>query len=113
VRAPHQPDSGDLVWMDFSPHAGTEQGGRRPGLVLSPKPFNIATGLAIVCPITSKVKGGSFEVPLPSDTKLGGVALCDHVRSTDWLARNAEFHAKAPPQFLNTVLATVAAIIGL
>ena len=109
----HQPDAGDLVWMDFSPHAGTEQGGRRPALVLSARAFNVATGLAIVCPITSKVKGGSFEVPLPRETNLQGVALCDHVRSTDWIARNIEFHGKAPSHLQDAVLAQVAAIIGL
>ncbi|MFD2814934.1 type II toxin-antitoxin system PemK/MazF family toxin [Paracoccus aerius] len=60
----YQPDRGDLVWLDFDPQAGTEQAGRRPAIVLSPQNFNIATGLAIFCPITNQGKGSSFEVPL-------------------------------------------------
>ena len=39
----YQPDRGDLIYLDFSPQAGTEQAGRRPGLVLSSRDFNIAT----------------------------------------------------------------------
>jgi len=30
------PDRGDLVWLEFTPPAGSEQVGRRPALVLSP-----------------------------------------------------------------------------
>ena len=49
----YQPDRGDLIYLDFSPQAGTEQAGRRPGLVLSSRDFNIATGLVAVCPLTN------------------------------------------------------------
>ena len=48
----YQPDRGDLIYLDFTPHAGTEQGGLRPALVLSHRDFNIATGLAFVCRYT-------------------------------------------------------------
>jgi mRNA interferase MazF len=36
---------------------GHEQSGRRPALVLSPSSYNNKVGLAILCPITSQVKG--------------------------------------------------------
>jgi len=32
------PDAGDLIWLTFDPQARHEQAGRRPALVLSPKP---------------------------------------------------------------------------
>jgi len=51
--APHR---GDIVWINFNPQAGHEQAGRRPALILSPKIYNSKTGLAILCPITSKKK---------------------------------------------------------
>lgn len=64
------PNVGDIVMVDFNPQAGHEQAGKRPALVLSPKKFNIATGFAWVCPITSKVKGYPFEVKTPGAKKL-------------------------------------------
>ena len=59
------PAAGDLIWLSLNPQAGHEQAGRRPALVLSPASYNRAAGLALVCPITSRVKGYPFEVALP------------------------------------------------
>ena len=56
------PDRGDIVWLDFNPRIGREQAGHRPAIVVSPKQFNALSSLMFVCPITSKVKGFSFEV---------------------------------------------------
>ena len=57
------PDRGDIVWLVLTtPRVGHEQSGRRPALVLSPKTFTDHTGLAVICPITSKVKGLPFEI---------------------------------------------------
>src|ERR1043165_8139331 len=61
-KKPEAPDAGDLVWFSFSPQAGREQAGRRPGLVLSPRSYNVKTGLCLVCPITNRAKGYPFEV---------------------------------------------------
>ncbi|MCP1309264.1 type II toxin-antitoxin system PemK/MazF family toxin [Paenibacillus tyrfis] len=33
---PYVPDRGDLVWLQFNPHAGREQAGKRSALVISP-----------------------------------------------------------------------------
>jgi hypothetical protein len=38
------PDAGDVVWLNFTPHAGHEQAGHRPALVLSPAAYNDKTG---------------------------------------------------------------------
>ena len=59
------PDRGDLVWLEFTPQTGSEQAGRRPALVISPKSYNGKVGLALFCPVTSRVKGYPFEVLLP------------------------------------------------
>ncbi len=110
--AAYQPDRGDLVFLDFSPQAGTEQAGRRPALVLSPQRFNIATGLMLACPVTSRAKGGSFEVPLPPGGRLHRVVLSDHVRNLDWIARQAEFREKAGGDVVEEVLGRVVAILN-
>jgi len=98
------PDSGDIVWITFNPQAGREQAGRRPALVLSPAAYNGKVGLAILCPITSEIKGYPFEVLIPDGLKINGAMLSDQVKSLDWKARQAEFVCKLPPDTMNEVL---------
>ena len=107
----YQPERGDFVYVDFSPQAGTEQAGRRPALVLSPRDFNIATGLAAVCPITNTVTGSRFEVPIPRGVKLTGVILSYQFRTVDWIARNAQFHSRASDDLIWEVLGRIEAIV--
>src|SRR5256885_8104278 len=83
------PEAGDLVWLDFTPQAGREQAGRRPALVLSPRAYNAKTSLAIVCPITSQVKGYPFEVALPPGGKIGGGVFSGHLKNLDLRQRRA------------------------
>ena len=97
------PDAGHVVWLEFSPQAGHEQAGRRPGLVLSPRSYNEKSSVALFCPITSKVKGYPFEVLLPPSMRVSGVVLSDQVRSLDWRARRARFEEQAPAQVVREV----------
>ena len=73
-----------MIWLTFTPQSGREQAGRRPALVVSPSAYNSKVGLALVCTITSKVKGYPFEVPLPNGVPVQGVVLADQLRSLDW-----------------------------
>ena len=109
----YQPDRGDFVYLDFTPQAGTEQAGRRPALVLSPFDFNVATGLMFACPITNQAKGGSFDVDVPRGARLTGVILSHQMRAVDWIARNADFHSKAPEATVLEVLARIEAILEI
>jgi mRNA interferase MazF len=109
----YQPDRGDFVWIDCTPNAGTEQGGRRPALVLSPRDFNIATGLIFACPATSQVKGSPFEVPIPAGAKVSGVILASHTKTFDWIARNASFHSKCDENTMCEVLGRIEAILSI
>ncbi|HLE05363.1 MAG TPA: type II toxin-antitoxin system PemK/MazF family toxin [Anaerolineales bacterium] len=88
---PKIPQRGDIVWLSMNPQAGHEQAGRRPALVLSPGAYNGKVGLAILCPITSRVKGYPFEVPIPGGLPVEGAILSDQPKSLDWKARKAEF----------------------
>ena len=56
------PERGDVAWLSLDPQAGHEQAGRRPAVILSPRAYNEKTGLAIVCPLTTRLKGYAFEV---------------------------------------------------
>ncbi|QDV33132.1 endoribonuclease MazF [Tautonia plasticadhaerens] len=97
------PDRGDVVWVDFSPQSGREQAGRRPALTLSPASYNVRVGLGLFCPITSRVKGYPFEVPLPPGLAISGVILVDQLKSIDWRTRRAEFACRIPPETLDEV----------
>ena len=83
------PERGDAVWITLDLQAGHEQAGRRPAFVLSPSAYNGRIGLALVCPITSQVKGYPFEVLLPAGSPVSGVVGADQVKSLDWRARKA------------------------
>jgi mRNA interferase MazF len=104
------PDRGDIIWLNFNPHAGHEQSGKRPALVISPKKYNEKTNLAICCPITSKEKGYPFEVKTDSK-KINGVILSDQIKSLDWKEREAEFIEKSKAEILEDVLAMIRAIL--
>lgn len=107
------PDAGDLVWLTFDPHRGREQSGLRPALVLSPATYNAKTSLALVCPVTSRIKGYPFEVPLPPGLPFAGVVLADHVKSLDWKERRAEVAGHVRDEVLLEVLARLAPLLGL
>jgi mRNA interferase MazF len=106
------PDAGDLIWLTFDPQAGREQAGRRPAIVLSPAVYNKKSGLALVCPVTSRAKGYPFEVPLPAGLPVTGAILADHLKSVDWRERRAEFAAALPPEVLTEVVDRIAPLLG-
>jgi mRNA interferase MazF len=105
------PKRGEIVWLTFDPQAGHEQAGRRPALVISDSRYNDRTGLAMVCPITSRIKGYRFELPVDVDG-ISGVVIADQARSLDWRARNARLIAVAPESVLLGVVQIVAGLIG-
>ena len=104
AKKKYVPDRGDAVWLTFDPQAGHEQSGRRPAVVLSPRAYNARAGLAILCPVTSQVKGYPFEVVLPDGLPVSGAVLADQVRSLDWQARRATRICKLPPDTTSEIL---------
>ena len=100
-----------MVRLAFDPQSGHEQAGRRPALVLSPASYNGKTGLALFCPLTSKIKGYPFEVPVSAGSAVSGVVLSDQVKSLDWRARQAEFICKLPEDVTVKVLKLVGTIL--
>ncbi len=106
------PERGDLVWLDFDPQAGREQAGRRPAVVLSPREYNKRSGLALLCPITSRIKNYPFEVRLPAAVDVRGVILCDQIKSLDWSARKLARHAPLDQNTMAQVLGKVQALLA-
>lgn len=112
MKRPYVPDAGDLVWLTFDPQAGREQRGRRPALILSPRIYNARAELAIACPITSRVKGRMFEVPIAGG-KIEGAILVDQVKSLDWKERRAELAGKADTAVVEEVRDRLRPLLGL
>jgi mRNA interferase MazF len=106
------PQRGDVIWITLNPQAGHEQAGRRPAVVLSPAAYNGKVGLAILCPITSQVKGYPFEVGIPDGLPVRGVILSDQVKSLDWRARNAERMCTLPPDVVAESLAKLNVLLA-
>jgi mRNA interferase MazF len=91
------PNAGDLIWTDFDPTKGREQAGRRPALVVSSDAFTRNTGLAVVCPITSRARPLPTSVVLPMGLPIAGEILTSHIRSIDTLARHIRYAGAAVP----------------
>ena len=106
------PERGDIVWVEFNPQKGHEQKGHRPAIVISPYEYNSKTSLAIVVPITSKVKGYPFEVAVKGEY-IQGVALSDQVKSLDYKARDFRFIEKVDDIILVEILYKIKLLLKL
>lgn len=104
------PHAGDVVWLNFTPQAGHEQGGHRPVLVLSPATYNAKTSPMICCPMTTQIKNYPFEV-LIAGTPPSAV-LADQVKSLDWRIRKATKRGVVTSDELTDVRAKIVALIG-
>ena len=108
-----EPAAGDLVWTDFDPRIGREQGGRRPALVISPVHFWRMTRFAIVCPITTRIRPFASSTVLPAGMPIGGEILTAQVRSIDTLARPLiPVGARVPDAVLGEVRDKLMVLIG-
>lgn len=102
VSRSYVPDRGHVVWITFDAGRGHEQSGRRPAFVFSPKFYNVRSGLALVCPITSQAKWYPFEVAV-SAGKVVGVVLVDQLRSIDWVERQVHYAGRVRTHVLREV----------
>jgi mRNA interferase MazF len=112
VTVSYVPDAGDIIFLDFDPQIGHEQAKRRPALVVTDKRYNRASGLAVVCPLTSKRK----PYPFALSVNVGGVdgaILVDQLKSLDWAGRRAQFHSKASRGMLVTVRRYIAVLLAI
>lgn len=107
------PNRGDVVWISLNPQTGHEQAGRRPAVVVSPLAYNRKVGLALLCPVTSQIKGYPFEVIIPQGLKLSGAVLSDQVKSLDWRARRAELICTLPRDTIDEVVQKLSTLVSL
>ena len=102
-----------MIWIDLNPTVGHEQSGRRPALVLTSSKYNVASGLCVACPITSRVRGYPFEVAIPNDSTVRGVVLADQARSLSWENRYMQPIDRAPATLVADVRERIAALLDI
>jgi mRNA interferase MazF len=107
------PDAGDVAWVEFDPVRGSEQAGRRPALVLTPRIYHERSRRALVCPITRRVRGWPSEVKLPEGLETKGVVLVDQLRSIDRAQRMFAVVETVPASILELVRLKIAALVGI
>ncbi len=105
---------GDIYVVDLDPTEGREQRGTRPVVIVSATPFNEATKLPVVVPITN---GGGFARRLGFAVPITGIATtgivrCDQPKVVDLAARNGRLVDALPPPILAEVMAKVRPIFG-
>lgn len=105
---------GDIYLVTLDPATGREQRGYRPVLIVSPAPFNEATKLPVVLPITN---GGEvarpigYAVPL-TGLSTTGVVRCDQPRVLDLHARNGRRLETVPATIMEEVMAKLNTLFG-
>lgn len=88
------PDRRDMIWVDFSPQAGSEMRGEHPMLVLSTKAFNERTGIVIGLPMTHAPSNESnpFAIKYVGPKNEVGYVLTHQPKSFAWRERGARPH---------------------
>jgi mRNA interferase MazF len=112
------PLAGDII--SFKPELdskGHEQQGARPWLVVSIKPYNEASKLVMVCPITTHQgraeQANPAEVMLPPNCGASGVVLTFQLQTIDCVARKAKPLGAVPTATLKTVLRNLKICLGV
>jgi len=91
---------------------GSEQGGRRPVLVLSDESLHRISGRTLVCPITSNRQAWPTKVVIPAGCAVSGAILTDQARMID-RARHFRYIGRLPPDLTLRVKHRIAAYMGV
>ena len=112
------PEQGDII--AFRPELdakGHEQQGQRPWLVVSTTPYNDASKLAMVCPVTTHQgtaeRANPAEVLLPPDCSAKGVVLTFQLQTIDWQERKAKVVGSVPVATLKAVQRNLKLCLGM
>ena len=107
------PERGEVIWIN--PQAGREI--RDPMLVLSPKNFNLKTGIVIGLPMTTAEYNATnpFAIEFEGQKKGKSYILAHQLKSFDWRQRNARLHPskKVPEDVLRSACELLNQIISL
>lgn len=110
-------DRGDVYYVDLNPVAGSEQAGRRPAVVVSPRFMN-GTNTVVVIPLTTTIPAGQlppYKVLLRAGSGLreDSVALCHQIRAVDKTRLDARREAQLTEAQLQELDAALQHTLGL
>lgn len=105
-------EAGEVHWVDLDPVFGSEQGGRRPVLVLSGATLHGLSGRILICPITSNQDPWPTKVHIPPGCVVSGSLLTDQVRMID-RARPLRYIGRLPDRILFRVRHRIAAYMDI
>jgi len=94
VQAGWVPERAEIIYIQHTPHAGTEMPGVHPLLVVSTKRFNETTEIVIGFPMThsERHKDNPFAVAVKGPNNEVGYVITNQPKSFDWKARGAGPH---------------------
>jgi mRNA interferase MazF len=109
------PKVGEIWYVNFDPQVGTEQGGKRPALVVSVDRFNaMGHQLRLVVPLTSRIRGFNHHIAInPPEGGLvrPSVAMCEQIKAQN-LARFDNVLGVVAPGTLETIQETIGLILN-
>lgn len=79
------PRRGELYWLDWHPARGSEQAGRRPGVIVSDDGINRSASIVVVAALTSRTlrRPYTFHVRVPTTAGTGlpleSTVLCEQL----------------------------------
>ena len=110
-------EQGDIIEVNFNPTVGHEPQKRRPALIVSVGYFNnVASSLAVVCPITSKANGHPLHIELAHGNIVSGCVCVEQMRAIDLACPARDAHGLGAPIDAGTmslVLDAIGAVFGI
>lgn len=107
--------SGDIVYINFDPAAGSEIQKRRPAIVVSNDILMQTSPFVWVVPISH----GSFDgedyplhVQLDSRTKTDGTVYIEQLKSFDYRTRKIEFIERIPSDLLDEISKKISLVVS-
>ena len=88
------PERAEIIFIQYSPHAGKEMPDDHPMLVLSVKAFAEKTGIVVGFPMTHAEQHADnpFAIVVRGARNEVGYVVVSQPKSFDWRARNARPH---------------------
>jgi len=110
------PKSGEIIYIDFDPSAGSEIQKRRPAVVVSNNQLMVTSPFVWVVPILhGKFNGEDYplHVYLDKRTKIEGTIYIEQLKSFDYLRRDWKFVEKLPPDLIEEVQSKIQLVVQI
>jgi mRNA interferase MazF len=108
----YYPKKGEIIWCKLDPISGHEQAGTRPCVVISGGVFNLKTGLAVICPLTSSRKESYYFRTEVKTSKIKGFIMVDQLRTIDWQRRSVKTDGQVSVSILSEVYQKIDVLFG-